>query len=109
AIAVFANPKDPNETTTDHAEEKVVKTIELSDTIKQLDINVLACTLTDLITEGEFTGENGTSVSGRVGVDYAVRKVILIGLGDPAKSKVYEWRKAAATALKLSNKEKDTS
>lgn len=109
AIAVFANPKDPNETTTAHAEEQVVKTIELSDTIKQLDINVLACTLTDLITEGEFTGENGTSVSGRVGVDYAVRKVILIGLGDPAKANVDEWRKAAATAVKWANKEKATS
>ncbi len=108
AIAVFAAPKAPNETTA-QAEGQVVKTLELSDTLKQLDMKVLACTLTDLITEGEFTGESGTSVSGRVGIDYAVRKVILIGLGDPTKANADEWRKAAATAVKWANKEKATS
>jgi leucyl aminopeptidase len=109
AIAVFAKPKDPNEKTNEQVEGQVTKTLELSETLKQLDMKVLACTLTDLITEGEFTGESGTSVSGRVGVDYAVRKVILIGLGDPAKANADEWRKAAATAVKWANKEKATS
>ncbi|MFM7888291.1 MAG: leucyl aminopeptidase, partial [Pseudanabaena sp.] len=104
-----AKPKDPYETNTAQAEGQVVKTLELSDSLKQLDMKVLACTLTDLITEGEFTGESGTSVSGRVGVDYAVRKVILIGLGDPAKANANEWRQAAATAVKWANKEKATS
>ncbi len=109
AIAVFANPKDPIEKTNAQAEGALVKTLELSETLKQLDIKVLACTLTDLIAEGEFTGESGTSVSGRVGIDYAVRKVILIGLGDPAKANANEWRKAAANAVKWANKEKATS
>lgn len=109
AIAVFANPKITNDKTNDQLEGQATKTLELSESLKQLDIKVLACTLTDLITESEFTGESGTSVSSRVGIDYAVRKVILIGLGDPTKANADEWRKAAAAAVKWANKEKVTS
>jgi len=101
AIAVFANPKVSNE----QSENPVKKALELSESLKHLDIQVLACTLTDLITESEFTGEIGASVSGRVGIDYAIRKVILIGLGDPAKANADVWRKAAASAVKWANKE----
>jgi leucyl aminopeptidase len=102
AIAVFASPKASNE----QSENPVKRTLELSAPLKNLDIQVLACTLTDLITESEFTGEIGATVSGRVGIDYAIRKVILIGLGDPAKATADVWRKAAASAVKWANKEK---
>ncbi|MEA5480522.1 leucyl aminopeptidase [Pseudanabaena galeata UHCC 0370] len=102
AIAVFASPQASNVP----SENSVKKALELSEPLKNLDIQVLACTLTDLITESEFTGESGATVSGRVGIDYAIRKVILIGLGDPAKATADVWRKAAASAVKWANKEK---
>ena len=103
AIAVFANPKSNEEQSTD-ADAK--KTLVLSEALQNLDVKVLGCTLTDLITEAEFVGESGTTVSGRVGIDYAIRKVILIGMGEPAKSSSDNWRKAAAIAVKWANKEK---
>ena len=102
AIAVFASPKSSNE----QSENPAKQTLQLSESLKNLDIQVLACTLTDLITESEFTGEIGASVGGRVGIDYAIRKVILIGMGDPAKANADVWRKAAASAVKWANKEK---
>ncbi len=102
AIAVFASPKSSNE----QSENPAKPTLQLSQSLKNLDIQVLACTLTDLITESEFTGEIGASVGGRVGIDYAIRKVILIGMGDPAKANTDVWRKAAASAVKWANKEK---
>jgi leucyl aminopeptidase len=102
AIAVFASPKSSNE----QSEKPTKQPLQLSESLKNLDIQVLACTLTDLITESEFAGEIGASVSGRVGIDYAIRKVILIGMGDPAKANADVWRKAAASAVKWANKEK---
>ena len=110
AIAVFANPEttlDSNSPASDASSEKQKsKALKLSESLNNLDIKVLGCTLTDLINESEFTGESGASVSGRVGIDYSIRKVILIGLGDPAKATADTWRKAAAAAVKWANKEK---
>jgi len=101
AIAVFADTK-----VNQQQEAPKNKALELSASLQNLDIQVLGCTLTDLITEAEFTGEAGASVSGRVGIDYAIRKVILIGLGEPAKATADGWRKAAAAAVKWASKEK---
>ncbi|MDX2256700.1 MAG: leucyl aminopeptidase [Pseudanabaenaceae cyanobacterium bins.39] len=101
AIAVFANP----DTSAKSDPEKPTH-LELSETLKDLDVKVLGCTLSDLIIEAEFTGEKGASVHGRVGIDYAVRKVILIGLGEPAKATLDDWRKAAAIAAKWASKAK---
>ena len=101
AIAVFASPQGD-----DQPEDQKPKALELSEALKNLDIQVLGCTLTDLITESEFTGGIGASVSGRVGIDYAIRKVILIGLGEPARATADVWRKAAAAAVKWASKEK---
>ncbi len=103
AIAVFANPKAANN---DQTANQNPKCLELSEPLKSLDINVLGCTLSDLVIESEFTGAIGTSVSGRVGIDYAIRKVILIGLGDPTKANPDDWRKAAAAATRWANKQK---
>jgi len=102
AIAVFTSPNANNEQSENHAPKR----LELSELLSHLDVKVLGCTLSDLIAESEFTGEIGASVSGRVGIDYAIRKVILIGLGDPTKANANDWRKAAATAVKWANKEK---
>ncbi len=100
AIAVFTNSHDQN------SDNSGLKTLTLSEVLKNLDIQVLGCTLTDLITESEFTGEVGTTVSGRVGIDFAIRKVILIGLGNSAQATADTWRKAAAAAVKWAAKEK---
>lgn len=111
AIAVFANPKSPKdaaspEIASETASETATKGFELSDALKKLDMQVLGCTISDLVTEGEFTGDRGASVSGRVGIDFAVRKVILIGLGEPAKASADDWRRAAAIAAKWAHREK---
>ncbi|OIP72925.1 MAG: leucyl aminopeptidase [Oscillatoriales cyanobacterium CG2_30_44_21] len=103
AIAVFTNPQAQN---AENADKSDAKTLALPQVLKTLDIQVLGCTLTDLITESEFTGEAGASISGRVGIDFAIRKVMLIGLGDPAKATADTWRKAAAAAVKWASKEK---
>lgn len=103
AIAVFTNPKAVSG---DQTATQKPKCLELSEPLKSLDVKVLGCTLSDLVIESEFTGAVGTSVSGRVGIDYAIRKVILIGLGDPAKANLDGWRKAAAAATRWANKEK---
>ncbi len=103
AIAVFTNPKTASD---EQTESQKPKYLELSEPLKSLDVKVLGCTLSDLIIESEFVGAVGTSVSGRVGIDYAIRKVILIGLGDPAKANPDDWRKAAAAATRWANKEK---
>jgi len=100
AIAVFTNSHNQN------SDNSGLKTLTLSEVLKNLDIQVLGCTLTDLITESEFTGEVGTTVSGRVGIDFAIRKVILIGLGNSAQATADTWRKAAAAAVKWAAKEK---
>jgi len=100
AIAVFTNSHNQN------SDNSGLKTLTLSEVLKNLDIQVLGCTLTDLITESEFTGEVGTTVSGRVGIDFAIRKVILIGLGNSAQAAADTWRKAAAAAVKWAAKEK---
>jgi leucyl aminopeptidase len=102
AIAVFANPQNSN----GQVEGQSEKSFVLSESLRNLDIQVLGCTLTDLITESEFKAEVNASVSGRVGIDYAIRKVILIGLGEPAKATLDNWRKAAAVAVKWASKEK---
>ncbi len=103
AIAVFTNPKATNN---DQTTNQKPKCLELSESLKSLDVKVLGCTLSDLVIESEFIGAVGASVSGRVGIDYAIRKVILIGLGDPAKATPDDWRKASATATRWANKEK---
>ena len=106
AIAVFASPKANLKANNEQSESQENKKLELSESLKYLDVQILGCTLTDLITESEFTGESGSSVSGRVGIDYGIRKVILIGLGEPAKASADDWRKAAAMAVRWANKEK---
>jgi leucyl aminopeptidase len=75
----------------------------LDQQLLSLDQTTLAGTLQELITEAEYQGEAGTIVSGRVGSNAAIRKVMLVGLGDPAQGTIDNWRKAAAQATKWAN------
>ncbi|MEI6428349.1 MAG: leucyl aminopeptidase [Pseudanabaena sp. ELA607] len=105
AIAVFATNADqanPEQATANDAKTNHLLRGDLAD----LDENVLGHTLTELIAEQDFKGEIGSSVSGRVGGNGAIRKVMLVGLGDASKATPEAWRKAAAVAAKWANQTK---
>jgi leucyl aminopeptidase len=78
----------------------------LGPTLIDLDANKLAGTLQEIVSETEFKGELGAAASARVGANATIRKVMLIGLGDPSKSTEDTWRKAAAQAAKWGNQVK---
>lgn len=75
----------------------------LSTALIDLDTHKLAGTLQEIITETEFKGEAGSTASARVGANATIRKVILIGLGEPSKATEDTWRKASAQAAKWGN------
>jgi len=79
---------------------------KLSSELALLDEKVFAGTLAELVTETEFKGELGSTASGRVGGNSPIRKVLLIGLGHPAKATEDTWRRAAAQAARWSNQAK---
>jgi len=78
----------------------------LSPEILNLDQTILAGTLQELVAETEFKGDADATVSARVGGDRPIRKVLLIGLGDPTKATADQWRKAAAQAVRWANQTK---
>jgi len=82
------------------------ETLPLSEALADLDKSVLGGTLAELIAETEFKGEAGSSVGGRVGGASPIRKVLLVGLGDPSKATTDTWRKAGAQALRWGNQQK---
>lgn len=92
AIAVFQ--------TEDDQESKL--TAELA----ALDQKIFAGTLAELVAETEFKGKAGSTVSARVGGNAPIRKVLLIGLGNPTKATEDTWRVAAAQAAKWANQAK---
>jgi leucyl aminopeptidase len=78
----------------------------LSTVLIDLDTHKLAGTLQELVSETEFKGELGSAANGRVGANATIRKVMLIGLGEPSKATEDTWRKAAAQAAKWGNQSK---
>jgi leucyl aminopeptidase len=82
---------------------KETVTQALDQQLLELDKTVLAGTLHDLVTEAGYKGDASITVSGRVGGNAAIRKVMLVGLGDPAQGTIDSWRKAAAQATKWAN------
>ncbi|CAN1211231.1 leucyl aminopeptidase [Tumidithrix helvetica PCC 7403] len=101
AIAFFQAPTpDPERDPQDK------KSLELAPELSSLDAEVLAGTLQELIAESAFKGAAGESASTRVGGSSPIRKVLLLGLGDPAKATTDAWRKAAAQASKWANQAK---
>jgi len=80
--------------------------ITLPDALAHLDKSVLGGTLAELIAESEFKADSGSSVGGRVGGSSPIRKVLLVGLGDPSKATTDTWRKAGAQAVRWGNQQK---
>jgi leucyl aminopeptidase len=78
----------------------------LSAALIDLDTQKLAGTLQEIVAETEFKGEAGSTANARVGANAAIRKVMLIGLGEPSKAAEDTWRKAAAQAAKWGNQAK---
>jgi len=66
----------------------------------------LSGTLAELIAEVEFKGKEGNSTATRVGAGSSVRKIILVGLGNPATLKLDGLRRAAAAIARTAKKEK---
>lgn len=80
--------------------------LSLPESLAHFDQSVLGGTLAELIAEGEFKAEAGSSVGGRVGGTSPIRKVLLVGLGDPSKATTDTWRKAGAQAVRWGNQQK---
>ena len=78
----------------------------LNNALIELDTQKLAGTLQEIVTETEFKGEAGSTANARVGANASIRKVMLIGLGEPSKATEDTWRKAAAQAAKWGNQAK---
>jgi leucyl aminopeptidase len=79
--------------------------VELTGDLAELDTK-LSGTLTELITETEFKGKEGSSAVTRVGAGSPVRKVAVLGLGKPDSLKLDSLRRAAAVTARLAKKEK---
>ncbi|WP_019502106.1 leucyl aminopeptidase [Pseudanabaena sp. PCC 6802] len=98
AIALFQKDRTDGEST----ETSSV----LSTALLELDANKLAGTLQELVSEAAFKAEAGSTIGGRVGANATIRKVLLMGLGEPAKATEDTWRKAAAQAAKWATQSK---
>lgn len=79
--------------------------VELTGDLVTLD-QKLAGVLKELITEMEFKGKAGSSVVSRVGGGQSIRKLILLGMGQPETLTLNGLRQAAASAARLATKEK---
>jgi leucyl aminopeptidase len=79
--------------------------VEITGDLAALD-EKLAGTIKELIEESEFKGKEGSSTVARVGAGSAIRKIILVGLGQSEKAKLNNWRMAAAAAARVAKKEK---
>ncbi len=66
----------------------------------------IAGTLSELVTEAEFTGKAGSLAIARVGGGSAIRKVAAIGLGAKGELTLEILRRAAAAAARTAHKEK---
>ncbi|MCY7322924.1 MAG: leucyl aminopeptidase [Phormidesmis sp. CAN_BIN36] len=79
--------------------------VELTGELAALD-EKLAGSLKDLISDMDFKGKSGSSVSTRVGNQQAIRKLILVGLGKSDALNLDGIRRSAAAAAKLAKKER---
>lgn len=79
--------------------------VNLTGDLAELDTK-LSGTLQELITEAEFKGKVGTSAVTRVGSNSSIRKIIVVGLGEPEALKLDNWRRAAAASARLAKREK---
>lgn len=82
--------------------------VELTGDLAQLN-QKFADAVSEIITETEFIGKEGSSAVVRIGAHSSVRKVMLVGLGKPDTLKLNTLRRAAATVARLAKKEKSKS
>ena len=81
-------------------------TTELTRDLKQLD-EQLSGTIGELISEEEFKGKSGSTVSTRLSGNQTVRKLILVGLGKAEDISVDSYRTGAAAIARLATKDKN--
>ena len=79
--------------------------ITLSGDLAELD-QKLDNTISELISETEFTGKVGSIVSSRVGGKAPVKKIILVGLGKAEELTLDTFRQAGGTIARTAQKEK---
>lgn len=79
--------------------------VDLTGGLRELDAK-LNGTISELLTETEFKGKEGSSACTRTGVRDGIRKIILVGMGKPDSGKLDSWRRAAATGATMAKKER---
>jgi leucyl aminopeptidase len=78
---------------------------DLSEDLAALDQAVVG-TLSELIAETEFKGKTGSSAIARVGSHSAIRKIAVVGLGNPEELSLDGLRHAGAIAARLADKQR---
>lgn len=78
---------------------------ELIGDLKQLD-EKLSGAISELITEEDFKGKSGSSITTRLSGNDAFRKLILVGLGKAEDISVDSYRNSAAEIARLATKDK---
>lgn len=76
---------------------------DLPNYVLEMDREVLGDTIAELVAENKFKGEVNSAIGGRVGGNSPIKKVMLVGLGDPAKATTDTWRRAVAQAVRWAN------
>jgi leucyl aminopeptidase len=79
--------------------------LELSGDLATLDSSLQGL-VQETIQEAEFKGAIGSTTSTRVGQGAGIKKLILVGLGKQDKSKLDNYRRAAAAIARSAKKEK---
>jgi leucyl aminopeptidase len=78
---------------------------ELTGELQQLN-EKLSGTIAELITEEEFKGKSGSTVTTRLSGNHGLRKLILIGLGKAEELNLDRYRHSAAAIARLASKDR---
>jgi leucyl aminopeptidase len=81
----------------------LVDNVELSEELAQLD-QKLDGTISELISESEFTGKSGTTVIARIGGKNSLGKIILVGLGSKEDLTLDVFRQAGGNIARVAKK-----
>ncbi|BAQ62362.1 cytosol aminopeptidase PepA [Geminocystis sp. NIES-3708] len=79
--------------------------VQLSDELHQLD-QKLDGTISELISEAEFTGKSGTTATARIGGQKSLRKIILVGLGKPEELTINSFRQGGGSIARAAKQAK---
>lgn len=77
--------------------------VQISDELAQLD-QKLDGTISELISESEFTGKSDTTIIARVGGKNSLRKIILVGLGAKEDLTLNSFRQAGGNIARIAKK-----